>query len=710
MPPSENTAPEFFTSFQPHIDRLDLSGEVFTRLTEQEPQTDEEMANCQAAADDLTKQILGMKDKRSFDYWKHDDFKSTSKKHPRGYLDPLEIELKVLKDAGRDNWVGESDYGRAFYKHGLTAIKLMFPNTDITPSFADIAQLSMALFHYNRKYLHLIGSMDASKSSSAARLSFLYTLIDPAYSFTTVANPLLDSADSTIFGDLSELFDEFSEAHPLPQIKNTDNSAPKYFPHARVDASGRISFFANARSKGGWMRLRSLKKSGVLIGSKGLGKDKRRGVGLTIIDEINRVDRFEAKKDLSNVSKQNYFQFISTQNPKDPSDFGGQMSRPKPWGDWGPSDVADIGVQDIIWPTEYSGIAYRIARDESPNIRAAKVIYPYLLHQGKVDQTANDYGEDSPEYRSQILALFSTEGSAPTVISRAKVESSLYDSQAYSFTEEQGRVLFCDPAFSTDGDRAIAQVARFGKGVVRLVDGTQIESPLIEVLSNANTLQIVSGATWNEQSKLWQDMVRLGRDPSVMSYGKTISPDEQIAIKMMFLSKLYEVPTRNIGYDFSMRAELTPAINNIIAGDCVPFQYNRACVGYELQTEPGNTEDTCKSRLHELHRITADVLLSRQLRGPRGKIGIALDQLSERRLCLNKTKYEIENKEDFKTRNRNKSPDHADCLVGLVGMCFDRGFRSSSSMLFRKQDTTDLTATLNRVIRKKGPAVAKLRY
>ena len=683
-------APPLYTEFDPHINRIDFDKPVFRDLPDY-PETDEDYEKCQRAADEIGCQILQLPENRRMPYWSDPKYTLTLKSGKTRQMTPLECELHILRELGRDRWGDTlSPEGRPAYLHGLTALKILFPKTDISPPLADVTQLVMSGFSYGRKFTNLIGSMDAGKSSSGARLAYLFMCIDAKHTFTIVANPLIDSADSTIYGDLTELYDELCEAHPIQQ----NTHAPSIFPHANVEERGRISFLDQGRGKGGWMRLRSLKKGGVLVGSKGRGKDKRMGIGVLIIDEVNRVERLDSFKDLPNVTRQPYFCGITTQNPTGTDDFGGDITEPRKWGSWGVTNHDAVTEDMILWPSSRSGITYRLDALDSVNVRLGKVVYTYLVTPEKVEATKRDYGEHSPEYLSQVRAMFPSSSSIETVISKAKLAGSRYDDEWYSFTEIQGKGMFCDPAHSVDGDDAVLQTFQWGQGVVKNIDGTQHEMSLLEFTDPVTYLRLIDGPKWTEDSEFWTRAIELGLDPSKFSYGAPITYEEQIAIQMAYMARLRGVPARNIGYDFSMRPEMVVAVNQIIGTETEAFNYNIKPLGYHLVSTPENTADVCHDRIAELHKITADALLARQIRG--GKyIKKAAQQLAATRIDTQKAKYAVEKKADFKLRHGNRSPNEKDVVLGSLGIARKRGWGP------RKQEvasTNPLTRGLSKLL------------
>lgn len=127
----------------------------------------------------------------------------------------IAVEKRILFEAKRPNWGGTSKWGKPYFRHMLSLIKLAFPDTDITPSLADAVMcFCIGIGGGEKKLEHLIGSQNSGKSAGAIRIAFAVMIIDPEYSAVFVANPFDNAADSTVWGDVEELWDQLCEHHP----------------------------------------------------------------------------------------------------------------------------------------------------------------------------------------------------------------------------------------------------------------------------------------------------------------------------------------------------------------------------------------------------------------------------------------------------------------------------------------------------------------
>ena len=684
----ECTAPEVYTNFVKHVDRVKYDHPIFDKLAVK-PRSQEDYDNCKIAADYIAYQLLGMLspfgDKITPCYWKKPEFEG---------LSPIQIEVKIIREQERINYGLDTKYGRPCYQHTLVLMKLIFPETDITPVLADIVQLFFANFTHGRKYLHLLGSQDSGKSSTIARLVFLCMLIDSKHTFAPIASPFVNSSETIIWGDILELYEQINTHHPLDDTNFKGNAL---FPDSE-QTGGRITFTKSGKGKAGWAAVRNLKKAGKLIGSKNIGSDPRVGIGLIAFDEINRAENTGFETELSNVAGQQWFQMVTAQNPRDEMDVGGQFAEPKMWKGGGYSSYDEIREhQPVTWFTVKSGIAYRLNGLDSVNMRLGKVVYPYQFDQEKHQRLLDDYGEQSDEYFSQCLAMFAGGDMNKRLLTQSRLAASKYDEEDFTMKKITGRVMFCDPAHTGHGDKAVIGTAEFGEGIVTNTDGTQSDTPLFIPRKPMEHVKYVNNFEWTgtpEGSHFEKLFDELGCDFNDITVGSKITYEQQIALRMAQRCKEENIPYRNVGFDFSMRYEMVAAVALVMGHDPVQFDYNTKAIGYQLQSTKENTEDKCpqrQGRTYELGYLTADIFNSKQLRCGHN-IRVAIIQTCKTKILTEKPNDPFEDKAGYRATNENKSPDERDTLFGMVGMACFSGFRfvktaspfSTGESVFRK--------------------------
>lgn len=586
---------------------------------------------------------------------------------------PWEIEREILFEAKRPNWGGLSKHGKPYYQHFLTLIKLLFPETDITPSLADAVMFfCRGIGGANKKILNLIGSANSGKSASGCRIAFALMYIDPEYTVVYVANPFDSASDSTVWGDIEELWDQLCEAHPNTTGQGFGD-ASVLFPYGRKYANRCLEFIPNI-PKAARIELRNTKHVGKYKGSKTRGKDTDRGVMLIVVDEVNEIENMAFLTTLANISQQDAFFAITSQNFKNEDDMGGRLTSPKPtYG--GPASFDDLDIEEHAWwHSEASSITLRFDGHKSPNILSGKTLYPKLFKQSNLQQMLDDYGEQSPDYYSQVRSFPARGDDMNSVLSKAKLSSSRYKDPYFTMIRIDGVVSFCDPAFG-GRDKSKWGYAQYGIAKVTDAEGNEDTQEVVVFKDFFKTLKLVKDATYNDY---WFERMRAARiETSGFTIGGLVSYEDQIAIQCAELNLAHGIKPSHFGYDFSMRPDIVSSMSRMLGYSTHAFDYNQAPEGVFLQNIKKNSEDCCKNRCTELAFLASDLFLTKQVRGG-SNIETAVVQLSRTLYQTVNKKYVSEGKKEYKARWQQISPDDRDVLMGIAGLLQRCGFRAKS--------------------------------
>jgi len=618
----------------------------------------------------ISRILLGHENEKFPAYWQDPEFEG---------LTPWQIERQILFEAGRTNWGEQGFYGKPNYQHFLMLISLMFPKTDITPSLADSVMVFCLSLTGGRKLMNLIGSQNSSKSASFARIAYAAMYIDPDYTMVNVANPFDNAADSTIYGDIEELWDELCEAHPNDTGRGKGN-ASSLFPYAIKYAKDRIEFIPNT-PKAARIVLKNVKHVGKYKGQKTRGKEAHRGLFLLGIDEVNEIQNMAFLSVLPNISSQAEFFGITSQNFKDEQDMGGRLTEPegeaaaffdRPMATC--YDELDI-ERDLFWYSKYSSITLRFDGLKSPNILAGRTIYGYLFKQEDLDRIKGTTGEHSLDYFSQVRSFPIRGGELNSVLSTSKVTASRHKDPYWKLESVSASLGFCDPAFG-GRDKALYGNCKIGMGMVMDGEGNEHRQELVIFEDNFRSLSLVKDAFYNDY---WFERLKaLGVDTREFQLDDPVIYEDQLAIQCLEFNQQYGVPARNFGYDFSMRPEVGPSMTKIVGTGSVPFDYRGKPEGAHLFGVKRNSEECCKNRTTELAFLAADLFITKQVR-IRGNIDTAIMQLSRTQYTtVGGNKWEAEDKIAYKARWQQVSPDHRDVLMGLAGMAVKRGFRKGN--------------------------------
>ena len=607
----------------------------------------------------VTRELMG---KQS--HWNNPEFEG---------MEPMEIEREILLEAGIENWGYESVYGKPHYQHLLTLIRLLDPSTDITPTLADATMIFCLGLSMGKKLTNLIGSQNSSKSASSVRIGFAILYIDPLFSAVYVANPFDNAADSTIWGEIEDVWDNMCHHHPDPL--GSDN--PSFFPDAKKYANSRIEVVKDV-AKAARIELRNIKHIGKYKGTKAK-KDRTdntlRGMILMLIDEVNEIDNMSFLGMLNNLSSQDNFHAITSQNFKDPEDMGGILTEPvSAFG--GPSAFEELDVEtDVVWHSYLASTTLRFDGLKAANVVAGRVIYPYLFKQVNLDHLKDTYGDQSPEWFSQCRSFPVHGMEANSVLSSAKLGSSRYNDKVFTIANIEGVVSFCDPSFG-GRDKAVWGCAKYG--TAHVMDGAG-KQELINVLLFTRSFKSIKLRNEAHFDEYWFNRMRqVGIDISPFEVGALVSYEDQIALACVENNKNEGVPERGFGFDSSMRPDIVSSINRMMGFDVKAFDYNTKPKGCNLQGIKKNTEECCFNHLDELAFLTQDLFLCKQIRGG-NFIETAVTQTRRTRYEIKNTKYKVEGKKEYKSRWQNVSPDHRDVLFGVVGMAHLNGFRANDT-------------------------------
>lgn len=609
-------------------------------------------------ADTITAELLG-----SFDYRDLPEFDG---------MMPVEIERKILFDAGRPNWGKRSKYGKPHFRHMLSLLAEMLPETDITPDLADCMMLfCMGIGGADRKMLNLIGAQDMGKSAFGCRIIFVVMYIDPEFSAAFVANPFDNAADSTAWGDIEEIWDQLKEAHPHP----TNTETCSLFPKAIMYRLKELHLVPNL-PKTGRIVLRNVKNVGKFKGAKSRGKNVHRGVMLLYVDEVNEIENPSFMKMLNNIAGQDAFFAVTSQNFKDPEDMGGQIAEPKAtFG--GPATYEELDIEtDKFWHSAHSSVTLRLDGHKSPNILAGRDIYPKLFREKTRRRLEDDYGMQSPDYFSQARSFPVQGDDTNSVLSKAQLHASRFDDEARSvILDVTFRVAFVDPAFG-GRDKVVWGWAESSNTRITDAEGTEHTMEILHFKEHFQVIQLVKGATFD---LFWEArMKKIGLSTANFDIGKPLTYEEQIAIRSAELCRERGIPFTHFGYDFSMRPDIVTAVNKVMGFGPKAYDYNTPPEGgHVIQRFKMQSEDCCKNRISELAFMASDIFFSKQVRGG-DNIQTACTQLIRTRYETKQGKKLVEGKKEYKDRWQQVSPDHRDVLMGICGMAFSKGFRKNS--------------------------------
>lgn len=283
----------------------------------------------------------------------------------------------------------------------------------------------------NYKIICVIGHSRASKTYFFAHLAFLDYLAAPMLTATTLTTTKFDALKARMWGDVMRAIESVNSVL-MPHIQSlfrvTSTTNEMKFAQNDPNKKGDDKFMIQG------VATDSADKSAGKI--RGQHADRRR----IIVDEAQDVSPAIYMAFANAVSAPD-FRGVLLSNPVEKvSDFG-EWCKPK----GGYNAVHDT---DLFWETETPfGICLHFDGLQSPNIKANKTIFPFLLTQEYIDFIRNQYGEDSLEWWMYIRGFFPPDGMVSrvwplSVIERAKA--------GCAFDYPPTPVASLDPAYEHD--------------------------------------------------------------------------------------------------------------------------------------------------------------------------------------------------------------------------------------------------------------------
>ncbi len=332
-----------------------------------------------------------------------------------------------------------------------------------------------------------------------------------------------------------------------------------------------------------------------------------------------------AKSNLDNRANPN-FQLIGASNPNSIYDPHGDISRPK--GGW-----KSVNPEMESWETEL-GFHIRFDAEKSPNILAGKIIYPWLPTAEFLEQKRKQLGPDSNEYWRMWKAYWSPHGSHETVISEADLIKFNCEENRVQWKGSPADIAFCDPAYTSGGDRSCACAAKLGETVegkmVLLYTGYEFLHEDASRTNQPRNFQIA------EKFKKFCDDRKIAPDRAALDESGAGGPFADI-LQMLWSKQITRI---NFGGKASE--------DHVSAQDktrCCDRYFNRV-----TQIWAGAREYI---RCEQVRGVDPDMgveMTSRRMKSMKGAIGL---------------KVQVEPKADMRART-DKSPDIADAALGLL--------------------------------------------
>jgi hypothetical protein len=341
-----------------------------------------------------------------------------------------------------------------------------------------------------------------------------------------------------------------------------------------------------------------------------------------------------------------FYHFIAIANASSMFDPHGLFCEPRMgWG--------SINDDDEHWETK-SGVCVRFDGLKSPNVKAGRIVYPYLFSQDNVEIIRKNFGEGSLEWNSYCRGMWSKSGARNTILDSAMIAEGQARDKVIWAGGGLKTIAALDPAFTTEGDDCILRFGRVGKAA----DGMMMLE-LTEVV-RLNLMDDPNYPLFYQVADLTiEELERRGVQPQ----------------------------------DFALDATGAGAGIADIISQRWQSGFQRVSFGGSATDGAISVEDTRPAKQVYANRVTQlwsqikVVVMGGRLRG--------LDDQTARELCariytLKNEKTLLESKKELKKRTKGNSPDRADALALLVELFVNQnGIGNASGSLFQNSQDWD---------------------
>lgn len=577
----------------------------------------------------------------------------------------LEIQQKkLLTNTSWINCERSLIYSNKFVEeplvHHMRHLRLLFPWITHDPNLVRLVRESLQCERDGKRMMHMIGHASSGKTNFMVLDAFRMIDIWPKYSECFVASPYRSASVYLLWNSFRETADLLNEHGRQVYKKATA-----------------ISYGVDKPAGPGTITLVSFHAVGVLRGKKLINPNKGRlGVYL---DEAGEFRNNSILHIIANLKSQPGLRVKTGTNFTSITGLDGRFNQPEKIS-W-----TDLSRETSYkWDSVMGARTIRLRAKVSPNIILDEDYYPYLLPRDEHNDLLA-YGVDSPYYLAQGDAFPSVKSIIRLIISEADIQGgSAYEAVEFAPGTEE-KYAFSDPSFTQHGDCSIITIITLGRqrntGLWKIRPETQME------------IQITDNEKWSEDYIELAKSLRGERGVKVNhEEGEPITPYDLNAIMAGRVLRENNVPFNNFGFDDSLRGQVTASYIYFL-GEGVESVYYGAKPTNKFSFPPefrwavktGTTQRTkVRMRCDEIFvNLTSQMWLLTSAAIKSGYlrdcfiVQRALDQMQQRLKTDPETaaamrKIGIESKDEFKDRNNNRSPDHADSFCGACWLAIDR--------------------------------------
>lgn len=522
------------------------------------------------------------------------------------YMTPLEIEISCFKGGLT---VEEGGPGKA--EHFWNYVKIRWPKFIRHPWAEDMIRCAC-----EHRYLAVSGGTGIGKSVVFAAWAIFNWECAPQDTIVLVTSISLSGSRLRIWKYIEQLFNEIPPGAAPGRLVSSLGMIRTQIGGTEAHGPGIVLIAADvSKQKQAIQKFQGIHNKRVIL----------------IGDELPELSPAVVNAAVSNLAGNEYFQFIGIGNPGSIYDPHGQLSTPE--AGWG-----SVSPLDFEWKTVL-GWHIRFDAEQSPNILAGKVLYPFLPTQETLDKAREDNGANSLQFWKMWRGFWCPEGSIGGIYTETDLVAAKAESRDVDFPAEPRAVAFIDLGYTPDGDASVAVFGRCGP----CAEG-------FDVL-------------------LFDDSVTIAQDTTE----KKIPPMMQKAKKFAAECRRRGVQKKFAGYDGTASGGMFGELLEIVwPGEdmCYRVDFWGAATDMPVGVDGKLASEVFANRATELWCAGRNFLQCQQLRG----IPLKLAKQMTARLFAEPTKRgdhvmtAIESKRKIRQRI-GMSPDLADAYFGMLDLC-----------------------------------------
>ena len=435
-----------------------------------------------------------------------------------------------------------------------------------------------------------------------------------------------------------------------------------------------ISVHPDKHSTGpGSVRLIASDKAASIKGKKQDSHEDYSGFLIVDLDEVSEFQNATITKALANLLSQPNLRVRTSTNFDEFQGLIDYFYEPKQ-GDWTTLDRQT----SHRWMSVGNGLVLRFQAKRSPNMTAGVNYYPYLLG----DLEHNDilaFGEDSKEYLSQGDAFPAGVPNERRIITKADFKDGGAFKEASLANIE--KFAFLDPAFTQGGDAAILYPMDYGYSSRK--DTWQIQP------KKPHQIKIQAKKVWEDEDIRVAVILRGTkgmREGDIK--GAEMSSYAQLAVGVYKYIYKHGILLNNLAYDESLDGKLGSEFQYYLGDGVTPYTYggkpdNRLAFppvwkwkgeGRDRHKTRKRNDEISRKMVSQMYFTAAGLIRGGYVIGMK-ETDIAVTE------AVNRYKDEksgaggyqdVETKKEYKSRNKQKSPDYADSLFGGFAIIVER--------------------------------------